>query len=530
MGRAEVVGEVPAVADADLGRSVGRGAAWSALNSTVLRMGQFLMGIVIARMVAPEVFGVFVVATTVYTIIINFSDFGVSAALVRDVTEADRLAPTVSSLALGTNALLAALMAATAGTLAGALGAPGAANAIRILAVTLLLAGVAAVPGALLTGTFRQRERLFADVAFFVSSNAFLVVMLAGGGGVLSLAMSRVIGQAASTLLLLWLAPTRYLPGFDRGVARRLLRFGVPLSGASLVGFLIGNTDFMVVGRLRGASSLGFYNLAYNISGWPVSVFTSIAVNVALPAFTRVRHTPALLAAYFSAVLRSLGATALPTSALILALSNPLVETVYGERWLPAAPALAMLAAFGAGRVVLALLSDMLVALGETPLFLKLQVLWLVLLVPLLVVGVHRYGIVGAGAAHLVAAVPLMTPVFVLALRRHLPWLTQRVLLGALLPPLAASTLAGLVAALVARQISWPWLALLAGGAAGALVYLAVLSRWLLSTWRALTLLYHAGAGQAPSAGEGTPEGGPPPADEDPAGPQGPGRAMIEEA
>jgi PST family polysaccharide transporter len=207
-------------------------------------------------------------------------------------------------------------------------------------------------------------------------------------------------------------------------------------------------------------------------------------VNVALPALTRVKESPAMLARYFTIVLSALASSALPVGVLILALSDPLVRTVYGDRWAPAAPALAALAVFGINRVFIALLSDMLVVYGRTALFLKLQILWLVLLVPALVVLVHLAGTIGAGLAHILVAFPIMTPIFVMAVRKHGDWLTVRLLLKAAFPPLAASVLAGVVASFVAGQIHTPWLALIVGGFAGTLTYVVLLGRWLISTVR----------------------------------------------
>ena len=50
---------------------------------------------------------------------------------------------------------------------------------------------------------------------------------------------------------------------------RSVLRFGVPLVASSFLGFLIGNVDYITIGRLLGAESLGMYYLAYNVGSWP---------------------------------------------------------------------------------------------------------------------------------------------------------------------------------------------------------------------------------------------------------------------
>ena len=110
-----------------LGRLIGRGAAWSGLNAVVLRLGSFVMGIVVARILDPTDFGIFAVALTVYGIVVNLSELGVSAALIREPKDVDELAPTVFTIALGSSSLLGLAMFVTAPMLAEMLGSAAAA-------------------------------------------------------------------------------------------------------------------------------------------------------------------------------------------------------------------------------------------------------------------------------------------------------------------------------------------------------------------------------------------------------------------
>jgi PST family polysaccharide transporter len=227
------------------------------VNTAILRIGQFAVSIVIARLVSPHDFGVFVVALTIYVIVVNVSELGVSAALVREIDNADRIAPTVSTIAIATSGVLATLLFVSAPALASGLGAPAATDAVRVLAIPLLLAGPTAVPAALLTRDFQQGRKLIMDLAAFVVGNGVLVMLALGGSGVMALAWSRVAAQVTSVGLIFVVTKKRYRPGFDRREARRLLRFGAPLAGASLAGFGLGNIDFLIVGRLAGPVQLG---------------------------------------------------------------------------------------------------------------------------------------------------------------------------------------------------------------------------------------------------------------------------------
>ncbi|GAA5183011.1 hypothetical protein GCM10023322_21240 [Rugosimonospora acidiphila] len=487
---------------AGLGRMLARGALWSSLSTAVLRLGQFVLSIVVARLISPHDFGVFVVASTVYLIVINISEIGVSTALVREVDNAKRIAPTVSTIATANSALLAAILFLAAPWLSATFGAPGATAAVRVLAIPVLLAGPTAVPAALLTRDFRQGRKMAADLTNFAVANATLLALALTGSGVMALAWSRVAGQVVSAVLLFVLAPERYRPGFDRREAGRLLRFGAPLAGSSLAVFILSNLDFMVVGRLAGPLELGYYNLAFTVASWPTSIFTAILTSVTLPALARVKGGIAELGRHVSVALAALCAAAFLVSGLCMVLAHPLVTIVYGARWSPAAAILVILAVFGAVRVMLALFYDVLVALDHTRWLFHLQLIWLGVLLPAMLLGVHEAGGRGAGVAHVVIAVAVVVPVHLIVLARAVRFPLAR-LRAPVLYPLLAAGLAGAASILLGGLFVGPWTKLIWGCLAFVVVYLAALGRWLLAIKRELTELYGRG-GSRPDATDST--------------------------
>jgi PST family polysaccharide transporter len=453
-----------------LGGQIRHGVVWSTLDVAVNRTGGFLLGLIVARLLDPHDFGIYAVALVVHAIVINVSDLGVGTALVRDDEETARAAgPTVATIALATSVVLGVLMALSASSLARLLGAPTATSTIEVMAITLPLAGVAAVPTALLRRGFRMDTMFVADTAN-TSVSALVVILLAvAGWGPLSLAWSFVAGQLVTTVILLFKSPARFWPGWDRREARRLLRFGVPLVGANVLGYSIQNVDYIIVGRVMGAVSLGFYMLAFNISGWPQNVFSSVVRNVSLPAFSRLREQGADMAGYFTAALRNVARVTLPVCLFLAALAHPLVVTVYGSKWGTASTALVGLAVLGAARTILELLSDFLVSLGRTRAVLFFQVAWLPALIVALLVLVHSSGIAGAGYAHAAVSCLVVVPLVIYLVRRA--GVPSLMVIRALLPALGWAAATAWLAWYVASQIRTPLLACAAGGTVATAVY-----------------------------------------------------------
>lgn len=480
--------EGPAPAEL-IGRNVGSGALWSALNAATLRVGTFLVSLIVARLVAPYEYGVFTVAVTVFSIAISFAELGVSFALVRERRRSREIAPTVFTISLGNAALLAVAMVIFAPFLARQLGAGEAAGAIRVLALYVLLSGVSAVPKALLNREFMQRRRFAVDASFFLTSTAVMLVLVLLGHPVMGLAISQVAGQLVTVIMITVMAPERYWPGFRWSEAKALLSFGLPLAASNMLMLVITNVDFIVVGHQLGARQLGFYNLAFGISGWPVTIFSAVLISVTLPTLSRVRNSPSELTDHLRAGLSAVTAVSFPVCALCAALAGPLIGMVYGTRWHPAWTALIVLSVFGAARTVLTLFSDLAVALGITRRLMCVQLVWLAALIPTMVFCVGRWGIAGAGIAHAVVVVPLVIPLYVLIVRRRTT-ITASTVCGALVRPLVSSLGAAGVAYAASLAVSGALPKLVLGLLLGVLTYWLLARRWLIKVRRDLHQRY----------------------------------------
>ncbi|MEV7442649.1 oligosaccharide flippase family protein [Streptomyces sp. NPDC091204] len=462
-------GTAPAAAPS-LGRKVGSAAKWSLINTVVMRLGNFATGIILARFfLGPEAWGVYGIAQTVLLVLLSANELGVSLAIVRWEGDPRRFAPTVLTLSALSSGLLYAVLFAVAPAVAGVLGSPEASGVLRVMCLCVVLDGLSQVPAGFLTREFAQGRRMAVDGLNFVLSTAVTLLLAVDGWGAMSFAWGSVAGNVAALIGCCLAAPGTLRFGWDREQAKALLRFGLPLAGASMLALGVVNVDTMVVGSALDALALGFYVLAFNISGWPVRVISEAARRVSFAGFSRLADSPQALAAGFGRALGVVMTATVPLCVLLAALAGPLVELIYGARWLPAARALPWLMALGLVRIGCELAYDCLVAIGRRRSLIGVQGLWLVLLVPALVVGARTGGIVGVAQGHVLVAGAVVVPVFLLALHRG------GIRLGTVARACAWPFLGGAVmtAAVLGleRYLGDGVLALLATGTAGTLVY-----------------------------------------------------------
>ncbi len=451
----------PETADPSLGSQVRKGLAWSVAGGIFLRSGNLLIGIVLARLIAPQVFGVFAVALTVMSVLMTLADLGLTADLVK-TDDFERRAPTVSTLSLVTGAILTVVMVLFSGSIARSLGAPSATHVVQVLALNLLLSGLGVEPNAMLLRSFRQKTIFHTNFSAFIVSNVALIILVMMGWGPMALAVTRVLAHAMTTALQFILTRTTLRLGFDREIARSALRFGTPVAGVNLLAALMLGLDNIVIARVLGEVALGFYVLAFNISNWPTTVIGNAISNVSLPAFSRTSAGRLRNAFHNSVSLTWTGALFIGVA--LMSLADPLIRFVYGEKWLPSANVLGTLGLFGALKVVFDLTAQYLFSQGASRSVMWLNLGSIAILAPAMILGAQLHGIDGGAAARLLVGLVVTLPLVLFSLRA-VPG-SGRLLLRAMWPPLVAAVPAGLLGRLIATSPGTPVVALVAGGLA----------------------------------------------------------------
>ena len=468
------------------------GLLWGAVGVGSGRVLQFVTTLLLARILAPEHFGALAIALVVQTIAMNVTELGATAALGRADRDPAEIAPTIFTIGLVTSTVITAAVFAGAPVLADAMGDPTAAPIVQIMAFTILLSGLSGVPAAMVWRNYLQRPRAFVEIAGALCSLALVVPMALDGWGAFALAWSRLAGQLITTIGYWRVTPQRFLPGFRKAEAAYVLRLGMPLALANLVVFATLNLDYVIVGRTLGTAELGVYLLAFNLASLPSSLITAMIRTVAIPTFGRL-HKAGMLAGAAPAALGAVACLAMPVSALLVGLSGPLIEVLYGEAWAGAAAAMIGLGIFGAGRILTEMLADLCVGAGRTVGLFWVQVVWFATLLPALLAGAWYSGLAGVGAAQAAVIWLAVLPVYFFMVRR-----TVGAGIGAMLlqcaPPAAAAVLSGFAAWMAAGAVREPFAAVVAGGLAGTALYVVLMRRYALLALGSLKSLHAAEA------------------------------------
>ena len=465
-------GQPPEDGHDDLDSAVGSGFRWSLASRVGGRVVTFGMGVVIARILVPEDFGVYAVALAAMNLLMTINDLGLIPSVVQSRRPFARLAPTATTLTMAFSVVLYTLTFVAAPWFSTLMGAPEATNVVRVLTLEILVDGVTAAPVAGLVRSFRQDRLAVAEFVGLPVTVVTTIGLALQGAGPWALAWGHLLGTVVTGVLIVWFARPLTWPSIDRDIAKELLVFSLPLSTGFMIEAALFNADYVIVGNLLGATALGFYLLAFNISTWPVGLVQEAIRRVSIAGFARLHESGGDLDHGFARSYRLVWLATLPVALLMALLAPALIEVVYGAKWAPSAAPLRWLSLLGVVRLASVMVVDVLVGAGRPWLSLRFQAIWAVVLVPALAVGAEAAGLAGVGMAHAAVGFLVAVPVGLYTVRR----LGVRVgpVLASLVRPLVAILLAGVAGLLVVQAIDGPILEGLATGVVVVVVYAAI--------------------------------------------------------
>lgn len=324
----------------------GKQSAWNYAVFAISKSSTLLMTVVVARLLDPAEFGIFALALLLVNLFDYVKDLGVAAALVQSARPWDRIAPTGLTLSVAFGVGFGVVLALAADTTAGLMHHPELGPLIRVLAIALTISAFSVVPLSWLRRNLSFQGRLLPEACGAIVKTALTIGLAATGHGVWSLVYGQVVGVAVTTALYWRAAPSFPRPHFDRAEARALLRFGIPVTGVTLLAYGIYNVDYLAIGTRLGTTELGLYTLAYRVPELVVLNLCAVISEVLFSSLSRIQDDRKAMSAHYKQTLGVVLALTAPIGIGLAAIAKPLLETMYGARYSDAASILVVLSLY----------------------------------------------------------------------------------------------------------------------------------------------------------------------------------------
>ena len=365
-----------------------KGLLWSSVERFSVQGVQFLVMLVIARLLDPKDFGLVGMLAIFLAVAQSLIDSGFSQALIRkqDRTEVDN--STVFYFNIVVSAVLYLILYAIAPWVSDFYNEPQLCSLMRVLCLIVIVNSFAVVQRAIYTASINFKTQAKASFIAALASGLVGVWMAYNGYGVWTLVWQQLLNAGINTLLL-WI----YSNWYPRWVYswksfRELFAFGSKLLASGLLDTLYTNIYLLVIGKLFNAASLGYYTQADRFTKLPSSNITGILQRVTYPVLCSIQDDDERLREDYRKLLRLSAFIIFPMMCLLAGVAYPLVELLIGEKWRFAATLIIPLSFTMMWWPIHAINLNLLQVKGRSDLFLRLEIIKKIIGVTVLVLSI----------------------------------------------------------------------------------------------------------------------------------------------
>jgi PST family polysaccharide transporter len=460
---------------ADVAPLARQGALWGVIAQVAQQLLSVAATVILARLLTPSDFGIVTACITVLGFVQLTMALGWQAAIVRRLDAGEEYLSSVFWVIAGFGTVLALAVALLAPLLASLVGVPDAAPYLRVLGVVCVPSAAIAVPLGILQGRLQLQRMNLVYIMTFVLYVVVQVALAAAGVGAWAIIVGMVVLSTTQFVGMCLAARWRPHLVFRRSLVGQDLGFASGLLVNNGLTYGVRNADYVVVGNLLGAATLGAYYVAYVLPQILRLRFTWAAGAVLYPMLVRSQSDQERTREVYYHTHLLLAWIGFPAMVGLAVVAEPVVRVFFGPQWSGAVAPLRWLAlaallefvTFGPGMVA--------TARGEVRPLLHTNVVRMVLLV----VGVVVAGLAFRTAEAVAAAVFLATLVWAVyqqvTLSRRLGLEFTPLRKGVLVFAGLSAVLAAVVLVVLRQLEPWPAIVqLLACVVAGAAVYLGL--------------------------------------------------------
>lgn len=359
--------------------------------------------VILARLLAPEDFGLMGIALLLLATLETFSETGFQQALIQKKSDIKSYLDSAWTFLILRGLFLFIILYFLAPYAAYFFNTPEAKPIIQVIGISMVFKAFTNI-GVI----YFQKELEFKKQFIYLFSGAlteFVVAVIAVLllKNVWALVFGMLAGKAILSITSYLVHPYRPHLNFDIVKIKELSNYGKWVFGSTILVFLVTQGDDILVGKMLGANALGFYQMAYLISNLPTTEITHLISQVTFPLYSKMQENiPKLSSSYFK-IFQLTTFISILVTALIYVLAGDSTMIFLGEKWMPMVPVLKLLVLAGLVRSVQSTSGPVFYALGKTEIDTKIQSVRFIVIAILIYPFIVKWGLIGASLAVLVS-------------------------------------------------------------------------------------------------------------------------------
>jgi O-antigen/teichoic acid export membrane protein len=359
----------------NLKKKTAKGMIWSTVERFSTQGIQFVFGIILARLLTPEDYGVIAMLTIFLAVSQTFIDSGFGSAIIRKIDRTEKDMATMFFFNIVMSLVCYAVIFLAAPFISRFYDMPDLVPILRVLALKLIFQAFSTVQVTSVTIKIDFKIQAKISLVCAILSGIIGLVFAFQGFGVWSL----VIQTLSSTLLtsLLYTVIVRWHPTcfFSKESFKYLFSYGSKILLSGLLNKIFDNIYALVIGKFYTAAQLGGYSRAERFAQFPSSNLTGILQRVSFPVLSTLQNNPDKLHSSYIKFLNLSAFLVFPLMMGLLALASPLTYVLLTEKWSGMILFLQILCLSMMWYPVHAINLNLLQVIGRSDLFLKLEII-----------------------------------------------------------------------------------------------------------------------------------------------------------
>ena len=308
-----------------------KGFAWSLLESSSLKIIQFVINVIMARILMPEDYGIVAIIFVFITISQIFIDGGFATALIQDKQKTEKDYSTIYTFNI-VIAVICYILLFFLSPLISSFYNCDITLFLRVQSLTLIIYSLSAIHKVKLTVEVNFKVIAKVSVLSAFISGCVGILLAINGLGVWALIGQSLIAALLTTGLLIMNLQWKPVCFFNSNSFKRLFPFGVRLLTANIIDRIYLNLYPIIVGKCFTPIQLGYYSRAEQFSLLPASTCADIFSRVTFPVMSLINDESELVKVYRKYI-RISSYLIFPILFAVLVLAKPIVLILLTEKW-----------------------------------------------------------------------------------------------------------------------------------------------------------------------------------------------------
>lgn len=312
------------------------GVMWNAIGRFSTQGVNFIIGLILARLLSPSDYGVVGMVGIFFAIAQTFIDSGFGSALIRknDCTDIDYSTAFYFNILVGLVCCI--LLCGVSPFIANFFNTPILKDLVKVMSLNMFISSFAIVHTARLTHSVDFKSQSIVNLLTAIIAGTVGILMAYNGFGVWSLVCQHLINSVVRVVLLVLI--TRWLPTFvfSKDSFKYLFGFGSKILVSSILHTIYSNLTTMLIGKFYAAKDLGFYTRGRTLAAFPSSSVNSIIQSVSYPVLAKIQGDDKYLIEAYRKLISITSMVIFFGMFLLAALAKPLIVTLLTDKWLNA--------------------------------------------------------------------------------------------------------------------------------------------------------------------------------------------------